>query len=174
MDARRYSISSFSNLGMPSFFGAYALTPSSAQGFEGPYQQSPYNVQYHNETVSSSDAYQGHEDAEHHEAQPSEEETPRSPQGKRNPTRNRRQPQSLFSNGEIIQSDDGVQYQCETLKLFCIPYNCTFNLLNQKVSSTLELPPTTAINKLYFRRPTCNEEGVIVYDARQISTDADT
>ncbi|CAJ1963911.1 unnamed protein product [Sphenostylis stenocarpa] len=90
MDARRHSISSFSNLGMPSIFGAYAPTPPSAQGFEGPYQQSPYNVQYHNEIVSSSDAYQGHEDAEHHEAQPSKEEAPRPSQGRRNPTRNRR------------------------------------------------------------------------------------
>ncbi|CAJ1951311.1 unnamed protein product [Sphenostylis stenocarpa] len=44
MDARRHLISSFSDLGMPSIFGAYAPTPPLAQGFEGPYQQSPYNV----------------------------------------------------------------------------------------------------------------------------------
>ncbi|CAJ1957279.1 unnamed protein product [Sphenostylis stenocarpa] len=92
MDERRHSISSFSDLGMPSIFGAYAPTPPSTQGFEGPYQQSPYNIQYHNETVSSSDTYKAHEDVEHHEVQPLEEEAPRPPQGRRNPTRNRRRP----------------------------------------------------------------------------------
>ncbi|CAJ1972150.1 unnamed protein product [Sphenostylis stenocarpa] len=104
MDEKRHS--SFSDLGMPNIFGAYAPIPPSAQGFEGPYQQSPYYIQYHNETVSSSDTYKAHEDVEHHEAQPLEEEAPRLPQGRRNPTRNKRRPRFIdFMEGACESID---------------------------------------------------------------------
>ncbi|BAT81870.1 hypothetical protein VIGAN_03177700 [Vigna angularis var. angularis] len=74
MDAKRHSISSFSNLGMPTMFVAYAPTPLLAQGIGVPYHESFYYVQSQNQTVSSSSAYQGDEDQQHHEAQPLQEE----------------------------------------------------------------------------------------------------
>ncbi|CAJ1977843.1 unnamed protein product [Sphenostylis stenocarpa] len=113
MDERKHSISSFFDLGMPSIFGAYAPTPPSAQGFEGPYQQSPDNIQYHNETVSSSDTYKTHEDVEHHEDQPSEEEAPRPPQGRRNPTRNRR-PRAVSYAFISTDSFLAIRFRCST------------------------------------------------------------
>ncbi|KOM37275.1 hypothetical protein LR48_Vigan03g065600 [Vigna angularis] len=42
MDARRHSILSFSDLCMPSLFGAYAPTPPSAHAVGGPYDNSFY------------------------------------------------------------------------------------------------------------------------------------
>jgi len=80
---------------------------------------------------------------------------------------------TLFSNGQMIQCEDVVKFQCQSSELFRIPYNCTFNILSHKFCSTLEIPTTTSINKLYFRRPTFNEERAIMYDALQISTDDD-
>lgn len=88
MDAKRHSISSFFDLGMPTMFGAYAPTPPSAQGIGGPYHESFYYVQSQNQRMSSSSAYQGDED-QHREAKPLQEESPTPPQEKRNPSRNR-------------------------------------------------------------------------------------
>ncbi|KOM41028.1 hypothetical protein LR48_Vigan04g122600 [Vigna angularis] len=70
MDARRHSISSFSDLGMPSLFGIYAPTPPLAHTVGGPYDNSFYFVESHNETGTSSAAYGGDEREEHIEAQP--------------------------------------------------------------------------------------------------------
>jgi len=66
-----------------------------------------------------------------------------------------------------------VKFQCESPKLFRIPENCTFKILTRKVCSTIGVPSTTSINKLYFRIPTLKEDGAIMYDAIQISTDDD-
>lgn len=71
MNARRHSISSFSDLGMSSLFGAYAPTPPSAHVVGEPYDNSFYFVQNYNEIGTSSAAYGGDEDEEHIEAQPS-------------------------------------------------------------------------------------------------------
>jgi len=80
---------------------------------------------------------------------------------------------ALFSNGQVMQCEDGVKFQCESPKLFRIPENCTLNIFTQKVCSTIGVLSTTFINKLYFRRPTVNEDRAIMYDAIQISTDDD-
>ncbi|KOM48267.1 hypothetical protein LR48_Vigan07g197100 [Vigna angularis] len=71
MDARRHSISLFSNLGMPSLFGTYAPTPPSAHAIGGPYDNSFYFVESHNEISTSSAAYEGDEGEEHIQRQPS-------------------------------------------------------------------------------------------------------
>ncbi|KOM40927.1 hypothetical protein LR48_Vigan04g112500 [Vigna angularis] len=92
MDARRHSISSFSALGMLSIFGAYAPTSPSTHALGGPYDNSFYFDESHIEIGTSSAAYGGHEGEEHIQPQPSQEEPPRPPQGRRNPTRNRRRP----------------------------------------------------------------------------------
>ena len=80
---------------------------------------------------------------------------------------------ALFSNGQMMQCEDGVKFQCESPKLFRILENCTFNILTRKVCSTGGVPSTTFINKLYIRRPTLKEDGAIMYDVIQISTDDD-
>ncbi|BAT96203.1 hypothetical protein VIGAN_08310300 [Vigna angularis var. angularis] len=98
MDARRHSLSSFSNLGMPSLFGTYAPTTPSAHAIGGPYDNSFYFVESHNKICTSFATYGGGEGEEHIQRQPSPEEPPRPPQeepprpphGRRNPTRNRR------------------------------------------------------------------------------------
>jgi len=77
---------------------------------------------------------------------------------------------TLLSNGQMMQCEDGVKSHGESPKFFRIPQNCTFNILRLTICSNLEVPITTTINKLYFRRPTLNEEGAIRYDALQIST----
>jgi len=61
---------------------------------------------------------------------------------------------ALFSNGQMMECEDGVKFECESSKLFRTPENCTFNMLSLKVCSTLEVPSTTSISTLYFRRPT--------------------
>jgi len=78
---------------------------------------------------------------------------------------------ALCSNGQMMQCEDGVKFQCESPKLFRKPENCTFNILTQKVCSTVGVPSTTSINKLYFRRPTLKEDGAIMFDVIQISKD---
>ncbi|WVY97427.1 hypothetical protein V8G54_029578 [Vigna mungo] len=89
MDARRNSISSFSNLGMPSLFGVYSPTQPSAHVVGGPYDNSFYFVESHNEIGTSFAAYRGDEEEP---PRPPQEEPPRPSQGRRNPTRNRRRP----------------------------------------------------------------------------------
>jgi len=80
---------------------------------------------------------------------------------------------ALFSNGQMMQCEDSVKFHCESPKLFRILENCAFNVLILKVCSTVGIPTTAFINKLYFRRSTLNEEGTIMYDALQISTNDD-
>jgi len=78
---------------------------------------------------------------------------------------------ALYTNGEMKLCEDGVKFICQTPEIVRIPYNCTYNMLNQKVCATIQSQAHTTINNLYFRRPTMTSEGNIVYDAFEIKTD---
>jgi len=61
---------------------------------------------------------------------------------------------ALFAHREMKLCEDGVKFICESPKIFRISYNCTYNILKQKVYATISCPSNTSINNLYFRRPT--------------------
>ena len=72
---------------------------------------------------------------------------------------------ALFTNGEMKLCEDGVKFICESPKIFCIPYDCTYNMLKQKVCATIPCPSKSSIHNIYFRRPTITFEGHIMYEA---------
>lgn len=76
---------------------------------------------------------------------------------------------ALFANGKIKQCEDSVHSQCQTRKLFQIPYNYTFTLLMDKFCISLHIPNSTFFKNLYFQK-SITKDGVIKYDAPQIST----
>jgi len=78
---------------------------------------------------------------------------------------------ALYTNGEMKLCDDRVKFICQSPHIFCISYNCTYNMLNQRVCAAIPCQSNTSINNLYFRRPTMNFEGNIVYDAFELKTD---
>jgi len=56
----------------------------------------------------------------------------------------------LFANGQIKEREEGVQFQCQSPKLFRIQYNCSISLLKEKVCAALNLPSTTTLKNLYY------------------------
>jgi len=68
-------------------------------------------------------------------------------------------------------SEKGVQFQCQSLKLFRIPYNCTFSLLNDKVCSALDLLNTKPLKNIYYLQPTLIKQGQLTCYIIHISTD---
>lgn len=55
--------------------------------------------------------------------------------------------------------------------MFWIPYNCTFNLLKDKVCTILELPKTTILKNLYYHQFKFNGQGQLMYHDIKISID---
>ena len=78
---------------------------------------------------------------------------------------------TLYTNGETKLCEDGVKFICQSPQIFRIPYNCTYNMLNQRVCAAIPCQSNTSINNLYFRRPTMTSKGNIVYDAFELKTD---
>jgi len=62
---------------------------------------------------------------------------------------------------------------CDSPRLFRIPYNCTYNVLKEKVRTTIPYPSKISINNLYFRRPIMTSEGHTMYEAVELTTDED-
>lgn len=79
----------------------------------------------------------------------------------------------LFQDDEIKTSEHSVKFICLGPKLFCIPYDYTFNVLKEKVCRTFGRPTNSSINTLYYHRPTMNVDNNITYKALQIVTDED-
>ena len=44
---------------------------------------------------------------------------------------------ALYTNGEIKLCEDGVKFICQSPQIFRIPYNCTYNMLNQRVCAAI-------------------------------------
>jgi len=80
---------------------------------------------------------------------------------------------ATFREGKMKEYDDGVQFEGSFPTLFCIPYSCTFELLTELVTKSLNLQIATNINKLYFRQPMFNENGVVMYHATELACDED-
>ena len=69
--------------------------------------------------------------------------------------------------------EDGVKFICESPQVFCIPYDCSYNVLKQRVCAAISCPSNTFINNLHFRQPTITFEGNIMYDTFELKIDAD-
>lgn len=74
---------------------------------------------------------------------------------------------------KMKEYDDDVHFEGPSLTLFRISYSSTFLLLTNKIFKRLHVPCFTNINKLYFRKPTLNENGVVMYCAAQFACDED-
>jgi len=59
----------------------------------------------------------------------------------------------VFANGWIIENDEGVHFECPSPKVICIPYNCSFSHLKEKICGTLGLQDQKTLTKLYYRQP---------------------
>ena len=59
----------------------------------------------------------------------------------------------LFANGQIIENDEGILFECPSPKFFCIFYNCTFSHLKAKVCGALGLQDHTRFKKWYYFQP---------------------
>ena len=70
---------------------------------------------------------------------------------------------ALFSNGQMMQCEDGVKFQCWSPKLFRIPENCTLNIFTQKV----------LITHIIYLRPMKIVNNRLIHDMAQIKTDID-
>jgi len=49
----------------------------------------------------------------------------------------------VFANGRIIKNDEEVHFECPSPKFICIPYNCRFSHLKEKVCGALGLQDQT-------------------------------
>jgi len=76
----------------------------------------------------------------------------------------------LVANGRIIEKDEGVHFICPSAKFICIPYNCSFSHLKEKVCGALGLQDQTTLTKLYYCQPQLTRQGKIRYDVVQILT----
>jgi len=80
---------------------------------------------------------------------------------------------TIFKDGKMKEYHDGVHFEGSIPSLFHIPYCCMLQLLTDLVMKSLDLKFDTHINKLYFRQPTLNEKGLVMYRAIELSCNDD-
>jgi len=77
----------------------------------------------------------------------------------------------VFANGRIIESDEGIHFECSSPKFISIPYSYNFSYLQEKVCGAWRLQDQTTLTMLYYRQPQLITQGQIRYDVVQILTD---
>ena len=80
---------------------------------------------------------------------------------------------AIFKDGKMKEYRDGVRFEGSIPSLFRIPYSCTMQLLTDLVMKSLDFKSDKHVDKLYFRQPIMNENGLLMYRATELSCDED-
>jgi len=70
----------------------------------------------------------------------------------------------------ITKTNEGVYFECSSLKLFCIPLRYNFFHLKEKMCVTLELPSQNPLKRLYYHQSQLIKHSKVRCDGFQILT----